>query len=99
MWRCPLFGMSLKSISNCQWKSNVPVALEDESEMGGHSALSPSLDTSARPPLLLLYPRFRHLCHLEEASWPWGAHVMKQPAKTESRGVVKGDLQPWENNK
>src|SRR5712691_7499765 len=61
MWRRPLFGMSLKSISNCQWKSNEPVALEDESETGGCSALSPSLDASARPPLLLLYPGFRHL--------------------------------------
>src|SRR5712691_9135140 len=59
MWRRPLFGMSLKSISNCQWKSNMPVALEDESETGGRSALSPSLDASARPPLLLLYPGFR----------------------------------------
>src|SRR5260221_1060611 len=60
MWRRPLFGMSLKSISNCQWKSNEPVALEDESETGGRSALSPSLDASARPPLLLLCPGFRH---------------------------------------
>ena len=38
----------------------MPVALEDESETGGRSALSPSLDASARPPLLLLYPGFRH---------------------------------------
>src|SRR5260221_9310582 len=60
MWRRPLFGMSLKSISNCQWKSNVRVGLEDESETGGRSVLSPSLGASACPPLLLLYPRFRH---------------------------------------
>ena len=38
----------------------MPVALEDESETGGCSALSPSLDASMRPPLLLLYPGFRH---------------------------------------